>query len=93
MDRSRPFQLYCYAYRDMFCATLEHEQQGGTFRPRTFLSPVSLPNERNWIILELGVKAIIRATKRLRVHLFFIPFIFVSDQALQHLDKVGERHR
>ena len=93
IDGSRPFRLYCDACRDGFGATLEQQQPDGSIRPITFLSRVTLPNERNWTILELEAGAIVWAIKRLRPFFFGIAFIIVSDhQALASLDKVGEHH-
>ena len=70
IDWSRPFRLYCDACRDGFGATLEQQQEDGSVRPITFLSRVTLQNERNWTVLELEAGAIVWAIKRLRSYVF-----------------------
>lgn len=76
MDESTLLQLYCDACREGFGAILEHEQQGATIRHFTFLSRVTLPNERNWTILDSEAGAIVWTIKRLWVYLFwdFLPY-------------------
>ena len=73
-DQSRPFLLYCDACRDGFGAVLEQQQADGSIRPITFISRTTLPNERNWSVLDLEAGAIVWAIKRLRPYLFSIPF-------------------
>ena len=93
IDGSRPFRLYCDACRDGFGANLEQQQVDGSVRPITFLSRVTLQNERNWTVLELEAGAIVRAIKCLRPYFCSIPFVIYTDhQALESLDKVGEHH-
>ena len=73
--------------------TLEQQQEDGSVRPITFLSRVTLQNERNWTVLELEAGAIVWAIKRLRPNFFSMPFVIYSDhQALESLGKVGEHH-
>ena len=66
IDGSCPFRLYCDACRHGFGATLEQQQEDGSVRPITFLSRVTLQNERNSTVLELEAGAIVWAIKRLR---------------------------
>ena len=73
---SRPFRLYCDACRDGFGATLEQQQDDNSVRPITFLSRVTLPNERNWTILEFEAGAIVWAIKRLRPYFFLYHLLF-----------------
>lgn len=58
-DGSQSFRLYSDASRDGFGSTLEKDQTNRSIRPVTFPSRVTLPNERNWTILELEAGAVV----------------------------------
>ena len=87
---SRKFRLCCDASAAGFGATLEQPQKDNTVRPIVYLSRTVLPNEQGWASIKKEAGCIVWAIKRLRQHLFLIPFdIYTDHLPLTSLLRVG----